>query len=59
MPSVSETNRSHNAAAAVIVAVISGLARVKSDEEIAQRKRGRKPRGGDEGIEGYFDEALW
>ena len=33
MPSVSETNRSHNAA------VISGLPGVKSDEEIARKGR--------------------
>ena len=55
MPSMSATNQSRNAAAPVVAAVISGLVRFKSDEEIAEE--GRKPRG--EGIEVGFSEALW
>ena len=35
MPSMSETNQSRNAAGPVVVTIISGLVRVKSDEEIA------------------------
>ena len=49
---MSETNQSRNAAVVAVV-VISGLARLKSDEEIAEEA------SGSQGIEDCFGEAIW
>ena len=56
MPSMSETNQSRNAAGPVVATVISGLVRVKSDEEIAAEEGSKEA---SRRREVGFSEAVW